>query len=270
MSKTVPSTTRKTVKVGTATVKVTEAGQGEPLLYLHGAFGYSGWPAFLDSLSRRFTVYAPLHPGFGDSQGIEHIDDLLDLTLFHLDLLDALGLERPHLVGHFFGAMIAAEIAAIAGHRVDRLVLASPAGLWIDDEPGVDYFATPANELRALLFHDPDSENARAELPEPETDDEIAVQKVERVMSLGTVAKFLWPIPDKGLKKRLNRIGCPTLVVVADNDRLVPPVYGDEFTNRIDGARLHTVADAGHMFPLERPAEFARLVADFLTGTRRS
>ena len=234
------------------------------MVYLHGAFGYGGWPEALDSLSERFTVYAPLHPGFGESEGIEHIDDLLDLTLFHLDLLDALDLERPHVVGHFFGAMIAAEMAAISGHRIDRLVLASPAGLWLDDEPGADYFATPADELRPLLFRDPDSEIARSTLPEPDSDEDIAIQKVERVRSLAAVAKFLWPIPDKGLKKRLRRIGRPTLIVVAEHDRLVPPAYGEEFAGRIDRARLHTVHDAGHLFPLEKPAEFATLVSDFL------
>ncbi len=265
MNKAAAKTTQQTLKVGPAPVHVTRAGSGPPLLYLHGAFGYGGWPEALDSLSQRFTVYAPLHPGFGESEGIEHIDDLLDLTLFHLDLLDALRLERPHVVGHFSGAMIAAEMAAIAGHRIDRLVLASPAGLWLDDEPGVDYFATPANELRSLLFHDPDSEIARSTLPEPDSDEDIAIQKIERVRSLAAVAKFLWPIPDKGLKKRLHRIGRPTLVVVAEHDRLVPPSYGEEFSSRIDGARLHTMADGGHLFPLEKSAEFAALVAGFLT-----
>ena len=240
------------------------AGSGPPLVYLHGAFGYLGWPDFLNALSERFTVYAPTHPGFGESEGIEHIDDLLDLTLFHTDLLDELGLERPHLVGHFFGAMIAAEIAAIAGHRVDRLVLASPAGLWLDNDPGVDYFATPANELRSVLFHDPDSDIARRWMPEPVSDEETEIQKIERARSLAAVAKFTWPIPDKGLKKRLHRIRRPTMVVVAEHDRLVPPAYGREVVVRIDGARLCTVEGAGHLFPLEKPGRFAKLVADFL------
>jgi len=256
MNKTPAKSAHMTLEVGPATVHVAKAGQGEPLLYLHGAFGYGGWPEALDSLSERFTVYAPLHPGFGESEGIEHIDDLLD----------ALGLERPHVVGHFFGAMIAAEMAAIAGHRIDRLVLASPAGLWLDDEPGVDYFATPPNELRSLLFQDSDSEIARSTLPEPDSDEDIAVQKIERLRSLAAVAKFLWPIPDKGLKKRLHRIGRPTLVVVAEHDRLVPPAYGEEFAGRIDGSRLRILQDAGHLFPLEKPAEFAALVADFLAA----
>ena len=167
MSKVPPAAgpTRRVLEVGPATVQhpLARAGSGPAARIPPRRVAFwATWDGsdFLDSLSERFTVYAPTvyaptHPGFGESEGVEHIDDLLDLTLFHVDLLDELGLERPHLVGHFFGAMIAAEIAAIAGHRVDRLVLASPAGLWLDNDPGVDYFATPANELRSVLFHDP-------------------------------------------------------------------------------------------------------------------
>jgi pimeloyl-ACP methyl ester carboxylesterase len=248
-------------------------------VYLHGAFAYGGWPPFLDALARRFTVYAPLHPGFADDPpspplgkggikgGVEQIDDLLDLTLYHFDLLDALGLKSPHLVGHFFGAMVAAEMAALRPNRVNRLVLAAPAGMWLDDNPGLDYFATPAGQLRKALFADPESAIARSALPEPQNDDERAQQNIERVRSLSVVGKFLWPIPDKGLKKRLHRIQAPTLVVVAENDQLVPPAYGHEFADRISGARLEVVKGAGHMFPLEKPDEFAALLTGFLRET---
>ena len=78
-----------TVQVGSINTSVQKAGSGEPLVYLHGAFGYKGWPPFLDALAENFTVYAPLHPGFLDAEGIGEIDDLLDLVLYHQDLLDA-------------------------------------------------------------------------------------------------------------------------------------------------------------------------------------
>ena len=139
-----------TLQVGPVSARVSKAFQGDPMVYLHGAFGFQGWPPFLDRLAERFTVYAPLHPGFGEADDIESIDDTLELALYHFGLLDALGLTSAHLVGHFFGAMIAAEVAALCPHRVDRLVLASPGGLWLDDNSGVDYFATPPRSLSAL------------------------------------------------------------------------------------------------------------------------
>ena len=255
-----------TLEVGPVTAHVAKAGQGEPLVYLHGAFGFQGWPRLLEILAQRFTVYAPVHPGFSESDGIDQIDDILDLTLYHYDLLDALGLEAPHVVGHFFGAMIAAEMAALCSHRVNRLVLASPGGLWLDDNPGVDYFVVPASELRTVLFNAPESEVARNAMPDPASEDD-QTQQTERVRSLGTVGKFLWPIPDKGLKKRLHRIDVPTLVVVAENDQIVPPAYGQQMVRRIPGSRLHTVRDSGHLFILEQPEEFAALVAEFLGGS---
>jgi len=254
------------VEVGSLTTQVARAGQGEPLVYLHGAFGYSGWNPFLDRLAQRFTVYAPVHPGFSDPEAIEQLDSILDLVLYHFDLLDALGLESPHMVGHFFGAMIAAEMAAVCPHRMSRMVLASPAGLWLDDEPGVDYFVVLPDNLRALLFQDPDSDLAKGILPDADTDEQRLVRSVERGLSLSTVGKYLWPLPDKGLKKRLRRIKSPTLVVMAENDRIVPPAHGEEMVAGIPGARLHVVPNAGHLFIHERADDFAGTVAGFLAG----
>ena len=255
-----------TVQVGPLAARVTKAGQGDPLVYLHGAFGYQGWPPLLDRLAKRFTVYAPKHPGFGDSDGIESIDSLLDLALYHFDLLDALGLEAPHIVGHFLGAMMAAEMAVLCRHRVNKLVLAAPAGLWLDDDPGVDYFAVPGTELRGLLFHNPDSDIAKSSMPEPDSDEERGREQIERMRSLSATGKFLWPIPDKGLTKRLHRIKNPTLIVVADGDKIVPASHGDEVASRVEGSQLHVMTQAGHLFNLERPDELADLVVEFLSA----
>ena len=253
------------VTVSGAEIEVTIKGSGEPLVYLHGAFGYRGWHLFLDALAENFTVYAPIQPGFVDSApGPDDIDDLLDLTLYHFDLLEALGLQSPNIVGHFLGSMIAAEMAALRPGSVGNLVLAAPAGLWLDEEPGVDYFATPMNELRGVLFAEPDSDAAKSVLPEPQDDLERGTQIIERVRSLATVGKFLWPIPDKGLKKRMPRIKAPTLVVVGEQDKIVPPSYGDEFASRIADASVRTIAGAGHMLMIEFPEEFAAVVTEFL------
>lgn len=248
-----------------AEIEVASKGSGEPLVYLHGAFGYHGWHPFMDALAERYTVYAPIQPGFVDSApGPDDLDELLDLVLYHFDLLEALGIEVPNVVGHFLGGMIAAEMAALRPDSVSRLVLAAPAGMWLDDEPGVDYFATPIEELRSVLFSDPNSDAAMSILPEPQDDLERGTQIIERVRSLATVGKFLWPIPDKGLKKRMARIKAPTLVVVGEQDKVVPASYGYEFSSRIEGASAHTMSGAGHMMMLEQPTEFAEVVRGFL------
>ena len=253
------------ITVNGTEIEVASKGSGEPLVYLHGAFGYRGWHPFMDALAEHFTVYAPIQPGFVDSApGPDDIDDLLDLTLYHFDLLDELGLDAPNVVGHFLGGMIAAEMAALRPGSVGKLVLAAPAGLWLDHDPGVDYFATPMDELRCILFADANSDAAAYMLPEPKDDLERGTRIIERVRSLATVGKFLWPIPDKGLKKRMGRIKAPTLVVVGEQDKVVPPSYGNEFASRINGASVHAMSGAGHMMMLEQPGEFAEVVKGFL------
>ena len=253
-----------TVQAGPITVHVARAGQGDPLVYLHGAFGHSGWPPFLDRLAERFSVYAPVQTGFGETDGVERLDDILDLTLYHYDLLDALELRSPIIMGHFFGAMVAAEMAALRPRIARKLVLVSPAGLWLDDDQGLDYFATPATELRNLLFRDPESAVARNTMPDLENEEEKARQSLERVRALSTVARFLWPIPDKGLRKRLHRITAPTLVVLGSDDKIVPVSYGAELTSRVPNSRVETIQEAGHLPMLEHPDEFTRVVSEFL------
>ena len=258
---------RQAVTVSGAEIEVAVKGSGEPLVYLHGAFGYRGWHPFLDLLAENFTVYAPIQPGFVDSApGPDDLDELLDLILYHFDLLEALGLESPNVVGHFLGGMIAAEMAALRPGSVGKLVLAAPAGLWLDEEPGVDYFATPMDELRGVLFAEPDSDAAKSVLPEPQDDLERGTQIIERVRSLATVGKFLWPIPDKGLKKRMPRVKVPTLVVMGEQDKIVPVSYGAEYASRIANASVHTIENAGHMLMLEQAEEFAGVVREFLQG----
>ena len=80
---------------------------------------------------------------------------------------------------------------------------------------------------------------------------------------MGATGKFIWPIPDKGLKKRIHRIKASTLLLWGKEDQLVSPVYADEFTRRLPNARLHTVDSAGHVPHLEHPDTVARIVREF-------
>src|SRR5579863_2315255 len=107
--------------------RVLSAGSGPPLVYFHDGFGLN-WGPFLDSLAKTFTVHAPEHPGTspGDPDGIKALDDWWDLVLYYYELFDQLGLQAPMVVGHSFGAMVAAEIAATNPKRVGGVVLVSP------------------------------------------------------------------------------------------------------------------------------------------------
>jgi pimeloyl-ACP methyl ester carboxylesterase len=78
------------------------------------------------------------------------------------------------------------------------------------------------------------------------------------------MGKFVWPIPDKGLRKRLHRLSAPTLLLWGDGDRVNPGDYAPEFSNRIAGARLR-ILPGGHMLHLEDPEAVARAITGFFS-----
>ena len=94
------SWTEDTVTVADTAVHIYRGGEGPPLLYLHGGGGNLGWLMHHDALAEHFTVYATSHPGFGRTPRPEWIGRVPDMTVFYLWLLDTLGLDRVHLVGH--------------------------------------------------------------------------------------------------------------------------------------------------------------------------
>src|SRR3989442_987629 len=171
-----PDDRRVETRGGAVTFRVLAAGRGAPLVYFHSYYERSAWSPFLDLLARSFSVYAPCHPGVPGSTGIETLDDLLDLTLAYDELLGALSLERAHLVGHSFGGMAAAEIAAVFPGRARSLTLVSPLGLWRDDAPSADILILPADELAAVLWRDPASGVAREWAAASGDQEDIAAQ----------------------------------------------------------------------------------------------
>lgn len=252
---------RVTVWQNKLNVNVKVAGSGSPVVFLHGAGGLE-WGEFLDSLALRHTVYAPEHPGTtaGDPDAIQHLDTLWDLVLSYYEILDALDLKSVPILGHSFGGMMAAELAATNPARVSKLGLICPIGLWRDDVPVTNWMIyTPANEIVKILLYDPEGPLAKMMFGQPDTE---AV--IKTIWSMACTGKFVWPIPDKGLKKRIHRIQSPTLVLWGKQDKLISSVYAQEFASRIPGARVELIDQAGHLAPMEHPARFAALVEDFL------
>ena len=251
------------VRDGMFQAQVFQGGAGEPLLFLHGSGGlHEG--AYLNQLAQKFTVYAPVHPGFGPSEGIDHIDDIIDLALYYHDLMDELGIESAHIVGHSLGGMLAAELAALCSHRVRRLVLSNPVGFWRDEEPVLDFISLPPNELIPYVIHDPESEAMSAAFPTPESDDAMVEALFQRTQAFTTAGKFLWPIPDKGLKRRIHRIQAPTLIIWGESDGLVPVSYAEDFRSRIKDSRVAILKECSHMPMFEKPDDFVGLITEFL------
>ncbi len=248
-----------------ATIRVLEAGKGAPLLFLHGAGGLFTDNPFLDQLAQRYHVFAPELPGYGESTGEELLDDMLDFALHGWDVAHTLGLKQPHLVGHSMGGMIAAEMACIAPNDLSKLVLVNAAGLWIPEHPIPDLFALLPFEFAQLLFHDP---VAGAAMLTGGLDfsnvDAVAEFYIGNARRMGMAGKILFPIPNRGVAKRLYRLTAQTLVLWGRSDALIPPVYAERWKQLIPGARLQLIDAAGHMLPYEQPAAFSAALAEFL------
>jgi pimeloyl-ACP methyl ester carboxylesterase len=84
------------------------------------------------------------------------------------------------------------------------------------------------------------------------------------MQALSTASKFLWPIPDRGLRRRIHRLQSPTLIVWGESDRLVSPSYAEDFRSQIKDARVTILPECGHQPMLEKQDEFVSLVAEFL------
>jgi pimeloyl-ACP methyl ester carboxylesterase len=255
------------------TAKVFELGDGEPLLFLHSGSGITASDPLVAALAQTRKVIAPRHPGFVDPDELSELRDVHDLALYHDELLDVLGLDSVAIVGHSFGGMVAAELAAHVPNRVSKLVLAAPVGLWNDDYPMPDMFAAFPFGMAELLWHDASSPEAIAAMAAmaagdteeaSQSDDPLTAMMLRVLPGLVTLGKYIWPLPDKGLSRRLRRIKAPTLVVWGEKDKLGPSRYADDFVAKIGDARAEFLPDAGHMAPYEKTSDFVSLVDAFL------
>ena len=255
-------------------VELVQRGQGSPVFYLHGLLGCERDPLVAE-LAKRHHVVAPLIPGYGSSTGGEELADMHDLVIYYLEILDRLDLRGLPLVGHSLGGMFAAELAAAAPERFSHLVLLAPFGLWDDSEPTFDFFAASPQEQARAFYSDVNSEGALAlaKAPveaatevDPDTIEGRAVIEhlVERAKTMMSAARFLWPIPNRGLNRRLFRLTMPTLVIWGANDGVIPASYASRFAEAIRDCKMVVVPGVSHMLPEEKPHDVARGILTFI------
>lgn len=254
--------TTRTIETRAARINVLAGGSGPDLLFLHSAGGITAENPFLLALADKYRVFAPQLPGYGDSGESDNIRDMLDVTLHSFDVLEALGLDRPILVGHSLGGMIAAEMAALRPKEIERLCLIAAAGLWLDDYPVPDIFTLLPREFPAFMFHDAEA-GARMMATGGNMNDPAFLIPflVTNARQLGMAGKFLFPIPERGLKERIHRISAKTILVWGDSDRIFPAPYAQAFKSLIKGAELVSIPDAGHQVVLEKTGNVMAAIA---------
>lgn len=269
------------LEVAGARVAYTTAGQGPPLLLLHGdGESRRGWQAVVPQLAQRWRVIAPDLPGYGDSASISDASSERFATWVG-ELLDALDVEAAPIVGNSLGGLLAIDVALGAPERVRALVLVDAAGLGALINPVLGAMALPGiGELNVAAASAPFTSLARSEarrmllFAHPSRAPRWWRQEMRRLSRPGTVATSVairratsapWG-QRRIVLERLREVRVPTLVVWGQQDLIVPASHGRAALERLPDGRLAVIPECGHLPHVERPEAFLAEVEPFLAS----
>lgn len=271
------------VTVAGRAVNTIDLGSGPAIVFVHGLSGR--WPNWLEqmaALSRRHRVIAMDLPGFGDSPMPAEPISMARYADIVGSLMGELGVASAAVVGNSMGGLIASELAISHPALAERLVLVSSAGISTNREPTAAMRFTALSGLDRALAGGAGLLAARA--------DRIARHRRLRDAGLALVVRHPSRLPPAllselirgagkpglmgalesliadDLRSRLGLIGCPTLIVWGERDRLLGVRDSEVFARLIGDSRLVIFEDTGHMAMLERPAAFNALLEDFLSS----
>ena len=146
------------IQINEVSIELLTAGDGPPLLFLHGGDYFAQHREFFDRLARHWRVVVPRHPGFGNSERPDGFRTVHDLAYLYLDLLERQDFGKVTLAGSSFGGWIALEMCVRCLERIDRLVLINSVGVKFggrEERDIADIYALPSEEVLRRSFFDP-------------------------------------------------------------------------------------------------------------------
>jgi pimeloyl-ACP methyl ester carboxylesterase len=239
--------TRREIQVGQQTVYYQVAGEGEPVVLIHGLSASSRWwVRNIPALAQHYRVYLLDLPGFGIMRRFRRRFVLDELASGIVALMDALGIQQAHLFGHSMGGYICLRIAAQHPERIQRLVLVSPAGIpHVRSVYGYTIPLLVAFRYFKLSFFS------------------ILISDALRAGPL-TILRAAQDLLTRDIRDCLKEVTVPTLLVWGEHDSLVPPVFGTILQQEINGARLLVLKKAGHVSMFDQAEQFNAAVLGFL------
>lgn len=258
------------VVAGGTSLHVREVGEGPPLLLINGIGAHVAmWRPLEDALPgvRRISFDAP---GTGRSPASRLPRTICALARLVTQLLDTLGLQRVDVLGYSFGGAVAQQVAADAPDRVRRLVLAATFPGWGGVPGSLGAMLALGSPLRYHSRHvylrtagivgggrartDPDYVRDRWE------------ERAERPPSLTGYTHQLWAVSAWSGLPRLNRIAAPTLVVLGDDDPVVPVSNALLMASRIPDARVLIAKGEGHFLLMDTESCALPAIGEFLSA----
>ena len=254
--------TTTTIDVNGHACRVWTKGSGPKLGWLAGLGGLPRWIPMLDKLAETHTVIAPSLPGFPGATGHTALDTHLDWIVAVRELIIKAGLEGADLAGSSVGASFVAEFAAMWPHKVRRLAMIAPFGLYDDNEPPADVWAQRPDDVAGLMVSNPQIwKDLRAVPPGANS----VEWPIEQVRASEAAARIFWPLGNSRLDRRLPTIIAPTLLLWGEQDRVMPKSYAAKIAKAIKGkSEIKTIANAGHLAELDQPEAVAAAISAFL------
>jgi pimeloyl-ACP methyl ester carboxylesterase len=240
--------------------RMLRSGHGEPVLYLHGAGGFSGWLPIFEKLAADYQLIVPEHPNFGASADAPLLRNVSDYAYYYLDFIEALGFPKIHLVGHSLGGWISAELAVRDCSRLASLTLLAPAGVRVKGLPPGDNFIWNPQEAVRTLFHDPKLAEQILSITPTEEQQAEAIRTRYIAARLGWEPRWYNP----SLGKWLHRIKTPTLLMWGDDDKLLPPGWAKAWKEGVPKLRHVKVAQCGHSPHVEQSEAVLKEMRSFL------
>ena len=260
------------IQTGAFATNYHDLGQGVPVVFLHGSgpgvTAWANWNKLFPLLKDHFRLVAPDMAGFGFTERVPGLVGSMNVWVRQvIDLMDALTLEKAHLVGNSFGGALALSLAIQYPERFHKLVLMGSMGVSFPLTYGLDqvwgYQPSEANMEELLEIFTYDHSFATPELVKTRYESSIQPGFQESFSALFPAPRQKGVESMAGNQAYIRHIPHETLIVHGREDRVIPLETSLKLLQLIDNAQLHVFGRCGHWTQIERTAEFAGLLLGF-------
>lgn len=252
----------QTILVHGILVHYTMAGQGPPLLILHG-WGSSShsWIAVQNFLAQQgYQTVCPDLPGFGKTLPPNDVWGVKEYADFLQHFCEELDLSQFVLAGHSFGGQVAVQYAVSWPEKIKKLILVAPAAIRRNKGLISVLVHYAAKAVRVMLYGIP----FKAFRDKARTFLYLAIGRRDYIEALGVMKDVFQKVIHEDMSSLLPAIQAPTLLVWGDKDALVPLEHGYYMKQQIPNTRLEILANVHHAPNLEVPAKLTAVITTFL------